>query len=369
MSDSPFPPLPGHPESDVHSTPAMLRPRFGTALSGFLTTQAERLAEVGGELEPVASALRDFVLDGGKRLRPLFCYWGWRATGAADETRLVTAAAALELLQACALIHDDLMDGSNTRRGVPSFHRRFERLHRQEGWAGAAETFGAAAAILAGDLCLSWSDEMFTGCGLDAAALRRARPVFDMMRTEVLAGQYLDVLEQATAGESVERARRVIRYKTAKYTVERPLQLGAALAAPDDGLLADLSGYGLPLGEAFQLRDDLLGVFGDPGETGKPSGDDLREGKRTVLAALTMSKADEEQARVFRAHLGDPELDQGGVERLREVMLETGAVGEVERLIRLRTEEALEALESERVDPVARRALAELAVAVTDRRL
>jgi geranylgeranyl diphosphate synthase type I len=346
-----------------------LRARVNSALRTFLDGRSASLERIGEPLTPVVHALRDFLLDGGKRLRPAFCYWGWRGSGGPAGEEIVTAATSLELLQACALIHDDLMDGSDTRRGLPSIHRRFAALHRRSGWLGAPDGFGAAAAILLGDLCLSWSDEMFAGCGLPPSRLGRGKAVFDVMRTELMAGQYLDVLEQAVGGGSVERSRRVIRFKSAKYTIERPLHIGAALTGAPDEVLAAFSAYGLPLGEAFQLRDDVLGVFGDPAETGKPAGDDLREGKRTVLVAMALERAGEHQAEVVRRLLGDPGLDADGVDRLRQVIVETGALTEAEKMIDRRTEESLAALEAAPVTDPARAVLADLARAATARRV
>jgi len=357
-----------------------LRARVSAELSAFLDRQEGLLTVVSGDLRPVVAALRDF-LDGGKRMRPAFCYWGWRAGGGADtetdEPAAVRAAASLELLQASALIHDDYMDGSDTRRGAPAIHRRFEALHRAGGWEGGAARFGAAAAILLGDITLTWCDEMFTRCGLDAARIHAARPLFDLMRSEVMAGQYLDVLAQArglsvsTPQEALARASTVIRYKSAKYTVERPLQLGAALATgrADGPLIDGLSRYGLPLGEAFQLRDDVLGVFGDPAATGKPAGDDLREGKQTVLVALAAERAGEAQRKVLRTGLGDPELDEDGVEALRAVITQTGALDDVEHRIAHLNGSALEALEATPVTDEARTVLTELAYAAAARQV
>ena len=286
-----------------------------------------------------------------------------------DDDRMVTAAASLELFQACAIIHDDVMDRSDTRRGRPAAHRRFGSLHRAAGWRGDGEAFGTGAAILLGDLCLAWSDEMFFGSGLDADRLARARVIFDEMRTELMGGQYLDLLEQAVGGGSVPRARRVIEYKSARYSVLRPLQLGGALAGAEPRLCAAYDAYGLPLGEAFQLRDDVLGVFGDPAETGKPAGDDLREGKRTVLVAVATQRGGLAAVRVIERYLGDPALDAGGVLALRDVIVDTGALAEVERMIEERTGRAVAALESAPVDPEAGVVLRELAAAATARRL
>jgi len=372
-----------------------LRARVSAELVTFLDRHEALLASVSTDLAPVVAALRDF-LDGGKRMRPAFCYWGWRAAagdewGSADQDRaerggadqdsdepaVVRAAAALELLQASALIHDDYMDGSDTRRGAPAIHRRFEALHRGGGWEGEPERFGAAAAILLGDITLTWCDELFTRCGLGAARIHAARPVFDLMRSEVMAGQYLDVVAQArglsvsTPEETLARARTVIRYKSAKYTIERPLQLGAALATgvADGPLAAALSGYGLPLGEAFQLRDDVLGVFGDPATTGKPAGDDLREGKQTVLVALAAQQATEAQGKALRDGLGDPALDEAGVGELRSIITRTGALAEVEERISELTRTALAALEPAPITAESRAVLAELAVAATARKV
>jgi geranylgeranyl diphosphate synthase type I len=346
---------------------ADLRDRVDKALRDFLGSALPPLAAVADELGPMAEATESFVLDGGKRLRPLFCYWGYRATGAPDADHIIVAAAALELLQACALVHDDVIDRSDTRRGAPSVHRRFAALHRASGWRGDPEAFGEAAAILLGDLALIWADTMLASSGFDATTLHRAAPVWDAMRVEVMCGQYLDVVEQARGGGSVERALRVAQFKSAKYTIERPLHLGAALGSGDDDLMAAFTGYGLPLGEAFQLRDDVLGVYGDPSVTGKPAGDDLREGKRTALVALALAGANEAQADELRRRLGDPHLDDDGVTVLRDVIAATGATAEVERLITERVTAALAAIEGAAVADDARAALVALATAASER--
>ncbi len=343
-----------------------LRPRVQKAVDDFISGQRAILDGVSDDLDPLIEAVSD-LLGGGKRLRPAFCWWGYRGAGGADTEEALRAAAALEFLQACALIHDDVMDGSDTRRGMPSAHHRFAMLHRGSEWLGSPEAFGVGAAILLGDLCLSWADELLLTSGVPAAQLGAAKRVYDEMRTELMAGQYLDLLEQARGGGSVERAMRVVRFKSAKYTIERPLHMGAALAGAGPDVMAAYSGYGLPLGEAFQLRDDVLGVFGDPGETGKPAGDDLREGKRTVLIATAMAWASPAQAAQIRRHLGDPGLDAAGVTLLREVISETGALAHAEQLISTLTDQALSALDSVDLQPPARDVLTGLAYAATRR--
>lgn len=346
---------------------ADLGQRVQKVLAAFLASQAPRLDAIGVELSSVSDALGEFLLDGGKRLRPAFCYWGWRGAGGADTDDIVTAVSCLELVHAGALIHDDVLDRSDTRRGRPTLHRRFARLHRGEAWRGDPEAFGLAAAILLGDLCLIWADQLLQDSGLPAEAVLRAQPVYDEMRSEVMAGQYLDLLEQALGGASIDRARAVARLKSAKYTVERPLHLGAALAGAPASLVAAYSGYGLPLGEAFQLRDDVLGVFGDPEQTGKPAGDDLREGKRTVLVAAALERSTPAQAAVVRRHLGDPHLDQEGLAALRTVMADTGALEAAEQLISELTARATVAARAAPVDADVREVLTTLAVAATAR--
>jgi len=346
-----------------------LRERIGTELAAFLAARAAELAEISPELDPVARTIRDFVLDGGKRLRPAFGYWGWRGAGgtAASDAAVVRAVAALELVHACALVHDDVMDGSATRRGAASVHERFADLHRSQSFAGSPAGFGRAAAILLGDLTLVWADEMLASSGLPIEAVVRARPAYDAMRTEVMAGQYLDVLAQAQPSVSASRALRVARYKSAKYTVERPLHLGGLLHGCPVALLECYSAYGVPVGEAFQLRDDLLGVYGDPDVTGKPAGDDLREGKRTALIALTLQHGSPAETAVVERLLGDPLLDTAGVETLRDVIDASGGRRRVEALIVERLEQGVAALARGQVEPEAAAVLAELAEMSTAR--
>lgn len=345
-----------------------IRGQAGRALEAFLRHQRDVLLSAGEELLPGLAAMTD-LLAGGKRLRPAFCYWGWRGAGGGDCPEILAAAAALELLHASALVHDDVMDASDTRRGQPSLHRQFAARHVDQRWRGSPESFGTGAAILLGDLLLCWTDEMFRSSGLPADALRRGQPVLDRMRTEVMAGQYLDMLAQATGDATLESALRVAEHKSAKYTIERPLHLGAAMAGPADlpAIEAAFTGYGLPLGVAFQLRDDILGVFGDPAQTGKPAGDDVREGKRTVLLAITLARASLRQASVISRRLGDPLLDAAGTAEVRAVITDTGALAECEQMINRNVARALSALRDAPVTAEAREALAELAIAATAR--
>ncbi len=355
-----------------------LRDRVQQALTDHLERQREVLADLGTPMGPLVDSIAD-LLTGGKRLRAAFLYWGWRGLAAdplAHDAAAVRAASAMEIFQAAALLHDDVMDNSDLRRGRPTAHRAFAADHRRHGWNGDPGRFGHAAAILAGDLCLNWTDEIFSTSGLPADALGRARPEFDRMRTQLMGGQFLDMLEGALGWtdlayeERVARTRRVIRYKSAKYSVEQPLLIGARAAGADETTLASLSRYGTSLGEAFQLRDDVLGVYGDPEHTGKPAGDDLREGKHTALVAHTLELADEDGVELIAASLGAPDLDDATVEACRRVIERSGALGRTEEMIVAGAQEAWRALEeTDGLTEEGRAALHELVAICTDRQL
>jgi len=355
-------------------------------IDGFLDARGPELARIAPELSPFIEFSRDF-LGGGKRFRALFCYWGWQSVAAndlfaGDETKssnelqsVVLAATALEIFHAAALVHDDIMDNSDTRRGRPAAHKRFEELHRESNWLGTAAPFGSSSALLLGDLLLSWSDEMFSD-GLqrlgNLKARVAARTEFNLMRTEVTVGQYLDILEESAWArqpepEQLARATRVITYKSAKYSIEAPLAIGASLGGANATQLEALRGFGLPLGIAFQLRDDLLGVFGDPQVTGKPSGDDLREGKRTVLIALARERMPSSARRLLDELLGDPDLSDLQVETLQQTLRDSGAVDAVERMIADNNARAIEAISSAPLSRSAREQLIALADTATRR--
>jgi geranylgeranyl diphosphate synthase, type I len=367
-----------NPAEDDPAGLAMIRAAVTDALGGFIAQRRADLASMSESLLPCADAITD-LLASGKRLRAAFCYWGWRACGGEDCPPIFAAAAALELLHASALVHDDVIDASATRRGQPAVHKRFAASHAAADWRGAADAFGAGAAILIGDLLLAWTDEMLRASGLPARAVSEGMTVLDAMRTEVLAGQFLDLAGQAAGSWRLDDALRVIAYKSAKYTVERPLHLGVALAcaarasgrpgqlADRAALTAAFTGFGIPLGTAFQLRDDILGIFGDPARTGKPVSDDLREGKRTVLLAIARQRADAEQALMLDQSVGDPQLTDARAAEIKAVIAATGAYARCEAMIAAKVGEALEALEAAPIDAVTKTALAFLAIATTYR--
>ncbi|MFV2173014.1 polyprenyl synthetase family protein [Actinomadura sp. LOL_016] len=342
-----------------------LRARVDTELADFLDGRLSDLADAN--TAPVYRLVRGFVLHGGKRLRPLLCYWGWRAAGGEDCTEIIRAASALEIFHAFCLIHDDIMDDSALRRGRSTLHCAAADQHTARHWRGDPRRFGVATAILLGDLCMTWADELLSGSGVPAARLAAARPYYHRMRAEVCYGQHLDILEQAHGPTTAERSMRVLLYKTAKYTVERPLQVGGALAGTSPELLAVYSRFGVPVGEAFQLRDDVLGAFGDPGVTGKSDLDDFRDGKPTVLIAHAVEHATPAQRRLITSLHGSPDLDGHGADRLREVLVDTGALAAVERMINEREGRAVDALATAPIPESACEALARLAMSATRR--
>lgn len=341
---------------------------INASLAQFFTGEAAYLQNVGPELDPIVTALGRFLLDNGKRLRPLFATIGFLGTGGELTPEIIRATSSLELVHVCALIHDDVMDASDTRRGAPAIHKQFETLHKTQELHGDSKEFGTAAAILLGDLALIWAAKALHESGIAPEGILRSLPVYDEMRIELMAGQYLDVYEQALASESVERSLKVARYKSGKYSIERPLHFGAKLAPHLKQQVIDIySNYGLPLGEAFQLRDDVIGVFGDPEVTGKPAGDDLREGKRTVLVAKTLSLSTPSQRTEFLRNFGRNELNITDIDQMRQIIMDTGALDELESMIKSMTLSAHDSLTGGGITPQAVSLLEEMAVAATKR--
>jgi geranylgeranyl diphosphate synthase, type I len=343
------------PRAPVPPSLSAIAGRVDHRLADLLEAETARWGQVDPALVTPFDALRRLVDAGGKRLRPAFCYWAFvGAGGDPDDPRIVDAGAAFEMLHAFALVHDDVMDDSDTRRGQPAAHVAFAAEHRAGGWRGEPRRFGEGAAILAGDVAHVYADRLLGDVPPDVAR------VWDELRLELNVGQYLDLLGTARADRDLGMAHRIARFKSGKYTIERPLHVGAALAGRLGDLEGPLSAYGDPLGEAFQLRDDVLGAFGDPDRTGKPVGEDLREGKPTPLLALAHARAGEAGAAVLE-RVGEPGLTDADVARIQQVLVECGAVEVVEGLIDTLTTRAVDAVEAADITAEARDELIELA--------
>ncbi len=348
----PAPPLPPAEPPSLRTVAALVDARLISLLDG----ERARWAEVDPDLVAPVDTLADLVLAGGKRLRPAFCHWGFvGAGGEPDDLRVVEAGAAFELLQAFALIHDDVMDGSATRRGARTAHLEYIGRHAGAQWLGEARRFGEGVAILIGNLAHVLADQLLREAAGGGLA------VWDELRLELNMGQYLDMVGTARRDTDAARAHLVARYKSGKYTVERPLHVGAALAGRLDELAGPLSAYGDPLGEAFQLRDDLLDVFGEEAVIGKPIGDDLREGKPTPLLAATAGRCRSGPAAALLDRVGSPDLSEAEVAALRDLMEESGARAEVEEAISELTVRAIDAIGRAPVSSEAVDALVELA--------
>lgn len=332
-------------------------------LEGLLDEQFARWVRVDDDLIGPFDEIRRMVRSGGKRLRPAFCYWGFvGAGGDADDPWPVNAGAAFELMHVFALFHDDVMDDSASRRGSATTHAVFAHAHRDRSWAGESRRFGEGVAILVGDLAFVLADQLMVGAPPDVWGL------WNELRIELNAGQYLDLLGSVQRDRRLHKAERIARYKSGKYTIERPLHIGAVLAAPDRRaeLLPALSRYGLPLGDAFQMRDDIIGAFGDTAITGKPVGDDLREGKPTALLARATARADAGQLRALE-RVGTPELADDEVAAIQDVIVATGALVDLESRIDQLADEAVAALDAIDLTDDARHELTVLAAFVVGR--
>ncbi|GAA2992496.1 polyprenyl synthetase family protein [Kitasatospora albolonga] len=338
-----------------------LKARVDGALHAFVAEECALLTAIDPELKPVAEQLTAAVAD-GKRLRAAFAYWGWRAAGQPDSEAMVRAATAMELVHAAAVVHDDLIDDSPVRRGSPTAHLALRQAAPEGPGRDAA---GRALAMLVGDLLTAWAGQLFASCGLPSGYLARARPLWATLARELVAGECLEVLRTRGAAASEASSLEIVRYKTAKYTVEHPLHLGALLAGAPPALLEAFTAYGLPLGEAFQLRDDLLGVFGDPGRTGKSNLDDLAGAKPTALLALALANSGPADRARLRALLDRPGPED--LAELRALLVRSGARARVEELIEERTTAARTALATAPVAGPAAAALGELVDAATAR--
>jgi geranylgeranyl diphosphate synthase type I len=345
-----------------------LRVRIDKVLREFVACEAGLLAEISPELGPVAAQLVVAVAD-GKRLRGMFCYWGWRAAGQGESDAAIRAAASMELVHAAALVHDDLIDDSVFRRGAPSAHVALRHAVPDDAGRDAA---ARALALLVGDMLMAWAGQLFADCGLPGAYVSRARPLWSTLARELIAGECLEVLRtggaQADGGAArVRDAVEVARFKTAKYTIEHPLHLGGRLGGAGDALLRTFTAYGVPLGEAFQLRDDLLAVFGDSEVTGKSNLDDVAGAKPTPLMACAFETAGAAEREELRALLGCGDLDGGDLARLRRILTATGARERVETMIDRRARAARRSLAHYPMPRRACEALQDLVGTVVDR--
>jgi geranylgeranyl diphosphate synthase, type I len=314
------------------------------ALEQALDRMLPRLTALHPALGPVADELRAYTA-GGKRIRPTLLVLGFQAAGGADTSAVHGPALALELLHTCALVHDDVIDRATTRRGRPSVHHAFAARHTEAGWDGDGLAYGEAVAILLGDLAFVQADEVFLEARVPEHALLTAFRRFTVLREEVMAGQYLDLHAAAARTTDRELALTVATLKSGRYSVARPLEIGALLAGADEGLVEGLRAVGDPLGRAFQVRDDLLGVFGEEATTGKSTSSDLAEGKRTLLVAEAVARLDEAGREELEAVLGDASATPAAVERVRGLLTSCGARAAAEAFVEASVAEATAALD------------------------
>ncbi|MFT4186424.1 MAG: polyprenyl synthetase family protein [Micrococcaceae bacterium] len=345
------------------------------AVNDYLTDFIENKIAIAKQISNEAAELCQHISEvakGGKRTRAQLNYLGYLAANGNDEALSIKVGAAIELFQTSALIHDDIIDNSDTRRGIETIHNSYSNNHKKQDYYGNSKDYGMAAAIIAGDICMQWSEEIFSLAIADIENALAARKKFETMRLEVMAGQFMDIHEEVDFISDHElspheRAFKVLTYKSAKYSVEHPLTIGAILGKATAKLLANLSSFGLPIGQAFQLRDDILGVFGDSNVTGKPTGDDLREGKRTTLIAYTIENIDTTTAVYLNNNLGNPELTEEEVTKLQKLIKSSGALTKTEALIHSLTNTALKELQTLKINAEVKAELEKLAHTLTQR--
>jgi geranylgeranyl diphosphate synthase type I len=351
--------VPGSPPPSL----SLIADRVEERLTALLRVERDRWGELDPILAQAIDEISRLVLSGGKRLRPAFCHWGYVAAGGDNESDVdVNAGAAIEMMHAMALFHDDVMDDAATRRGQATTHTLAAAEHAKHGWTGESRRFGEGVAILVGDLAFVYSDQLLEGAPVEATR------IWNELRIELNIGQYLDIVGSVRRERDLSKAERISRYKSGKYTVERPLHLGAVLAAPErtDELVPALSAYGLPLGDAFQMRDDVMGAFGETKDTGKPVGGDLREGKPTPLLARAVRSATTEQRAVLDL-VGDQTMTERRVSDIQQVIIDTGALDELETHISSLTNQAVSSLDGAPITELAKTELVALAEYVSSR--
>jgi geranylgeranyl diphosphate synthase type I len=349
---------------DAPSSLRVIAERVDARLSRLLVAERQRWTALAPELAGPIDEIDRLVMAGGKRLRPAFCYWGFVGAGGDPfDSRVIDAGGAFELMHAFALFHDDVMDDADSRRGAPTTHSVYAEQHQRNQWAGESRRFGEGVAILVGDLAFVYADLLLESASPEVMA------IWNELRIELNIGQFLDIAGSVQRVRDLESAERICCYKSGKYTIERPLHLGAVLAAPERRaeLLPKLTEYGLPLGDAFQMRDDVMGAFGDERLTGKPVGGDLREGKPTPLLARAVAMASEAQRTVLD-RVGDSDLTDADVTDIQQVIVDTGALADLENHIARLTRTAIGSLDRIDLVPEARKELVSLAEYVSWRR-
>ncbi len=321
------------------------RAELESELTAWLGRKRRELTAEVGEADELVAKLDQYVLRSGKRLRPALLFYAYRACGGAERDAVIPAALAVELLHTYLLIHDDIMDRAPTRRGEPTAHLVFRAEHRERGWRGDPGHHGESSAILLGDLAHCYAEELFSAAlirqpPLPAEQATRLRSCFATMCQEVITGQYLEFTAVHRHDLTAEDLLQVLRMKSGRYSVERPIQLGALFAGAPDAVLEPLSEFGLLVGEAFQLHDDLLGMFGDRAAVGKPVGGDLVEGKYTLLVHQALSSAGTDDARQLRSALGNADLEPAEIERATDIIRRSGAADRVVAMVESRHAEA-----------------------------
>lgn len=322
-------------------------------LMSFLTTERDLWAEVDERAIVPIDALSDLIASGGKRIRPAFCITGYLAAdGDPNAPGAVEAAAALEMLHVCALIHDDVMDASSQRRGMPTVHAKHSSLHDTRAWQGESRRFGESVAVLAGDLALVYCEQMM------AHAPSLVIPAWNKLRSELIIGQYMDVAAAAEFSVDPRLSRWIALAKSGHYTIHRPLVVGASMAGRSD-LATAFEAYGEAVGEAFQLRDDLLDAFGDSADTGKPTGLDFSQHKMTLLMGWAMQRDERIHGLITEpGHTSD---------EVRRHLLETGVPEDIEKHIADLIEQGCKAIADAPIDPMWRKELADMAMSVAYR--
>ncbi len=314
---------------------------FDKRLEAYFEVKKKEAAVISPEYTDLVQYLSEYILAGGKRIRPFLAYMGYKVSGGNNNEKIMRLGMALEIFHSFALIHDDIIDFSNLRRNKPTFHIMLQEWHQSKNWRGSSSDFGLGLAVLAGDILSTWSNELVFNLNN-----RRVFKLYQEMKNEIMIGQAEDIfLSEVKNISDKDRIVSVMMRKTSDYTAQKPLILGATLAGARNSQQEFYKNLSVPLGLAFQLKDDVLGMFGKRREIGKPTDSDIKEGKITLLIYYALKSGKISRDYLLKL-LGNKKVTREQIVEFKNIIKRSGAlqrvdseidkyIGKAKRVVRL----------------------------------
>jgi len=326
----------------------------------FFKDKLEKADKIDPSSKQMIELLKEFTLRGGKRLRAALVYYGYRCFSNKNLKEIIKASVTMELIQSYLLIHDDIIDNDDLRRNGPTLHISYKNIAKRKYKKIDSNHFGLSMAILAGDICAAFANEIMAKLKIKEKNKIQALNVLNHSLHHVIYGQVLDVLSELRiiTNKDIEK---IHRLKTATYTIESPLHIGALLAGAKQKHLKTLSNYAIPLGKAFQIKDDILGMFGEKEKVGKPVGSDIKEGKKNLLILKALESATPAQRQAIEEALGNQDLTKNQLNQVRAIVIKTGSLSYSQNLAKNLVKKAKSAIKSAKFRPVGKNFLLKIA--------